>query len=110
MTSWSPRLSGNCDRRQQAQVAKVTAQLTLCEELPDGTEDCKSIPDREQGNSWLVPILCSYIIKQTPFISLQRCKSSNTMTASVLLPRMASLSVKAIVISVIKLQMKLSKL
>ena len=49
MTNWSPRLSGNCDRRQLAQAAKAAAQLTLCEELPDGTEDCKSIP--EQGNS-----------------------------------------------------------
>ena len=55
MTTWSPHLSANCDGVEQQEIVEqqllqeaVGQQLTLCEELPDGKEDCKSLtlPDQ----------------------------------------------------------------
>ena len=42
MADWRPPLSGNCYARELAEAE----QVVLCEERPDGTEDCKSVPNQ----------------------------------------------------------------
>lgn len=42
MTQWSPHITSSCDKLKQEMAQMEQDTVTLCEELPDGTRNCKS--------------------------------------------------------------------